>query len=69
MKALGFHSNRNRKYTTPGINYVFLVNVSMHNVDYKQENAVELDQIKQSSNVTITTEHGTRGEVIFRLSP
>ena len=41
----------------------------MHKLDYKQENAVELDKIKQSSNVPITTEHGPSGEVIFRLSP
>jgi len=41
----------------------------MHNVDYKQENAVELDLMKQSSNVVITTEHGTSGAVIFRFSP
>jgi len=38
-------------------------------VDYKQENAVELDQIKQSWNVLTTTEQGPSGGVIFRLSP
>jgi hypothetical protein len=38
-------------------------------VDYKQENAVELDQIKQSSNVLNTAERGPSGEVIHRLSP
>jgi len=38
-------------------------------VNYKEENVVELDQIKQSSNVLATTEQGPSGAVIFRLSP
>jgi len=39
----------------------------MNKVDYKQENAVELDQIKQSPNVPIVMEHGPNGAVIFSL--
>jgi hypothetical protein len=48
---------------------MFLVYVFIYKVDYKQENAVELDQIKQSSNVLNTKERGPSGEVIYRLSP
>jgi hypothetical protein len=68
MKALGFFISFKHEpdKKTPGINYMFLVHVFIYKVDYRQENAVELDKTKQTSNVLNTTQHGARGAVFFR---